>query len=81
MASVTKNPLIINSALYVYNWFLSLPDEQKQFIADIKTLDKIKTDEMIISSLKKNFLDEKEKDYEGRLEESIKHFIKDNKNE
>ncbi|PHI06556.1 hypothetical protein [Fusobacterium polymorphum] len=76
MSSVTKNPQILISASFVYNWFLNLGPENEKFLENNEFLNHIKTDENIVQSLKNDFLsNEDEKNIDKRFEEIVKKII------
>lgn len=78
MASVTKNPMILQSALYVYNWFLSLPEEQRKFITNNEMLNHITSDEKTLYNIENIINKEKEdENVDKRLEETIKSILKE----
>lgn len=78
MASVTKNPMILQSALYVYNWFLSLPEEQRKFITNNEMLNHITSDEKTLYNIQNIINKEKEdENVDKRLEKSIKNILKE----
>lgn len=54
MASVIKNPMILNSANYIYNWFLTMNSQNENLIKNNNTLEIIENDETILNKLYKN---------------------------
>ena len=54
MASVIKNPMILNSANYIYNWFLTMNDKNENLIKNNNILEIIESDEAILNRLDKN---------------------------
>ena len=78
MSSVTKNPMIMQSALNVYNWFLSLGEREQKFLENTMYLNSIKSDEIILHDLKKELIEENNiLDYEQRINELEKKIIGD----
>ena len=78
MASVTKNPMILQSALYVYNWFLALPEEQRKFITNNEMLNHITSDEKTLYNIENIINKEKEdENVDKRIEETIKSILKE----
>lgn len=78
MSSVTKNPMIMQSALNVYNWFLSLSEKEKKFLENAMYLNSIKSDEIILHNLKKELIEENNiLNYEQRINELEKKIIGD----
>lgn len=69
MASVTKNPMILNSANYIYNWFLTMNDQNEKLIRNSNALEAIESDEFILKKiLDENDNEEKYKNISERLE-------------
>lgn len=62
MASVIKNPLILNSANYIYNWFIGINNKNDNLIKNSNVLEAIESDENILNRLDKN--KEKEERYQ-----------------
>lgn len=54
MASVIKNPMILNSANYIYNWFLTMNNKNENLIKNNNILEIIESDEAILNRLDKN---------------------------
>ena len=54
MASVIKNPMILNSANYIYNWFLTMNDKNENLIKNNNILEIIESDESILNRLDRN---------------------------
>ena len=54
MSSVIKNPMILNSANYIYNWFLTMNSQNENLIKNNNTLEIIENDETILNKLYKN---------------------------
>lgn len=54
MASVIKNPMILNSANYIYNWFLTMNDKNENLIKNSNILEIIESDEAILNRLDRN---------------------------
>ena len=78
MSSVTKNPQILVSASYVYNWFLSLGKENEKFLENNELLNHIKSDELITSNLEKNHLFEQDRiDIDKRFERLLNKIVKE----
>lgn len=77
MASVTKNPMILQSALYVYNWFMSLPEEQKKFLVNNEMLNHLISDEKTLYNIE-NILDveKHQENVEERLENTINELLR-----
>lgn len=77
MSSVTKNPMILQSALYVYNWFMSLPEEQKKFLVNNEMLNHILADEKTLHNIE-NILDveKQQENTNERLENAIKEILR-----
>lgn len=76
MSSVTKNPQILMSASFVYNWFLSLDSKNEKFLNNNGLLNQIKSDENVVENLDRNFSTEKERiNIEKRYEELSKKII------
>lgn len=66
MASVIKNPLILNSANYIYNYFIGINSNNDGLIKNSNILEAIESDEDILKRLNKN-QEEKYQDITGRL--------------
>lgn len=54
MASVIKNPMILNSANYIYNWFLTMNNKNENLIKNNNILEIIESDEAILNKLDRN---------------------------
>lgn len=54
MASVIKNPMILNSANYIYNWFLAMNNKNENLIKNNNILEIIESDESILNRLDRN---------------------------
>lgn len=54
MASVIKNPMILNSANYIYNWFLTMNNQNENLIKNSNILEIIESDETILNRLDRN---------------------------
>lgn len=71
MASVVKNPMILKSANYIYNWFIAMNNKNDDLIKNNNTLEAIESDEMILSNLYMNSENEERyKDIDKRLAEA-----------
>lgn len=58
MSSVIKNPIILNSANYIYNWFLSINHKNDDLIKNANYLEAVESDEVILSNLNRNLKNE-----------------------
>lgn len=68
MASVTKNPIVLNSANYIYNWFTTVNHKNNNLIKNSNMLEAVESDEVILKNLQKNKTNkEKYDDIEKRL--------------
>lgn len=68
MASVVKNPMILKSANYIYNWFIAINNKNDNLINNSNTLEAIESDETILSNLYRNSENEERyKDIDSRL--------------
>lgn len=75
MASVIKNPMILNSANYIYNWFLTMNNQNEDLIKNNNALEIIESDEFILNKMNNREKNEEEyksvserlKRTEGRL--------------
>lgn len=73
MSTVVKNPLILNSANYIYNWFISINHKNDNLIKKANLLEAIECDEIVLSNLDKNIENEERyNDIDKRLEEAKK---------
>lgn len=72
MASITKNPIVLQAANYVYTWFLNNKDSIK-FVRNSNLLDNIESDEVVLKVFEKNYTNKK--DYEN-IKERLKRFDK-----
>lgn len=54
MASVIKNPMILNSANYIYNFFIGINHKNDNLIKNSNVLEMIESDETVLSSLYRN---------------------------
>lgn len=70
MASVIKNPMILNSANYIYNWFLTMNNQNEDLIKNNNILEIIENDEFVLNKLYKN------KDNEERYQNVSDRFKK-----
>lgn len=69
MASVTKNPFIMQSANYVYNWFISINEKNNTLVKTASELETVFGDEMITERIRDNtILEREELDFDKRLE-------------
>lgn len=70
MSSVIKNPLILNSANYIYNYFTSINHKNDNLIKNSNYLEAIESDEIVLSSLSRNLKNEERyEDIESRLKD------------
>lgn len=54
MASVTKNPMILQSCNYIYNWFLNkIEDDDKNKTFNL--LESVESDKYTMNNIKKNY--------------------------
>ncbi|AVQ21485.1 hypothetical protein [Fusobacterium necrophorum] len=68
MASVTKNPFILQSANYIYNWFLSINEKNNTLIQNASSLETVLSDKAVLERIQSNTLQErKDLDVEERL--------------
>lgn len=78
MSSITKNPMILQSALYIYNWFLALPEEQRKFIDNNNMLNHIESDEKNLYNIENIIQKEKEQEnIEERFNKILKSILKE----
>lgn len=69
MASVTKNPFVLQSANYIYNWFLSINEKNNTLIQNASSLETVLSDKAVLERIQSNTLQErKDLDVEERLE-------------
>lgn len=54
MASVIKNPIILNSANYIYNWFLTMNNQNENLLKNNNALEVLESDEEILNRLNKS---------------------------
>ncbi|MFR4518444.1 MAG: hypothetical protein ACLT40_00595 [Fusobacterium sp.] len=67
MASITKNPMVLQAANYVYTWFLNNKDNLN-FAKNSNLLDSIESDETVLKVYEKRYANKKDyEDVEGRL--------------
>lgn len=67
MASITKNPMVLQAANYVYTWFLNNKDNVN-FIKNSNLLDSIESDETVLKVFEKRYSNKKDyEDVENRL--------------
>ncbi len=67
MASITKNPMVLQAANYVYTWFLNNKDNLN-FAKNSNLLDSIESDETVLKVYEKRYTNKKDyEDVEGRL--------------
>lgn len=67
MASITKNPMVLQAANYVYTWFLNNKDNVN-FAKNSNLLDSIESDETVLKVYEKRYANKKDyEDVEGRL--------------
>lgn len=67
MASITKNPMVLQAANYVYTWFLNNKDNLN-FAKNSNLLDSIESDETVLKVYEKRYSNKKDyEDVEGRL--------------
>lgn len=66
MSTVMKNPLILNSANYIYSWFLGINNKNDNLIKNNKLLEAIESDENIIKKITKD-KEERYRNIEDRL--------------
>ena len=57
MSSVIKNPMILNSANYIYNWFTAINHKNNNLIKNSNMLEAVESDEIILNNLKRNKTD------------------------
>jgi hypothetical protein len=68
VASVTKNPFILQSANYIYNWFLSINEKNNTLIQNASSLETVLSDKAVLERIQSNTLQErKDLDVEERL--------------
>ena len=68
MASITKNPMVLQAANYVYTWFLNNKNNIN-FAKNSNLLDSIESDETVLKVYEKRYANKK--DYED-VEEDLK---------
>lgn len=74
MASITKNPMVLQAANYVYTWFLN-NKSNINFAKNSNLLDSIESDETVLKVFERRYANKK--DYEN-VEERLKKFeVKD----
>lgn len=74
MASITKNPMVLQAANYVYTWFLN-NKSNINFAKNSNLLDSIESDETVLKVFERKYANKK--DYEN-VEERLKKFeVKD----
>lgn len=67
MASITKNPMVLQAANYVYTWFLNNKNNLN-FAKNSNLLDSIESDETVLKVYEKRYANKKDyEDVEGRL--------------
>lgn len=67
MASITKNPMVLQAANYVYSWFLNNKDNPN-FAKNSNLLDSIESDETVLKVYEKRYKNKKDyEDVDGRL--------------
>lgn len=77
MSSVVKNPMILTSVNYIYNWFTAINNKNDNLVKNQNTLNLIESDEIILEKLKKNQQNEEEyKNLEDRIKK-MKESIED----
>lgn len=70
MSSVIKNPLILNSANYIYSYFTSINHKNDNLIKNSNYLEAIESDEIVLSNLSRNLKNEERyENIDGRLKE------------
>ena len=67
MASITKNPMVLQAANYVYTWFLNNKNNLN-FAKNSNLLDSIESNETVLKVYEKRYANKKDyEDVEGRL--------------
>lgn len=75
MSSVIKNPMILQSANYIYNWFIAINNKNNKLIKNSNLLESIESDEVVLKNLKKN--KKNNEDYKN-IEERLKKLEQTN---